>query len=199
MAEPVDPLALKGKAEVGRRVPAPRGQGGVAGHDRRLDSPMVGRERPLRMLLDAFESAAADRACHLFTVLGPAGIGKSRLVREFVSHGSARDARVLTGPVPVLRRGHHVLADHRDGDPGGGDRRGRPAGARARTRSARRSADAPDADASPRTSRDSSGSGGRGPVEAPWAVRRFFETLARERPLVAVFDDIHWAEPTCST
>ena len=29
-----------------------------------------------------------------------------------------------------------------------------------------------------------------------WAVRRLFEALARERPLVVVFEDIHWAEPT---
>src|SRR5439155_13306891 len=32
--------------------------------------------------------------------------------------------------------------------------------------------------------------------EAAWAVRRLFESLARKRPLVAVFEDIHWAEPT---
>ena len=29
-----------------------------------------------------------------------------------------------------------------------------------------------------------------------WAVARFLEEMARRRPLVAVFDDIHWAEPT---
>jgi hypothetical protein len=34
-----------------------------------------------------------------------------------------------------------------------------------------------------------------GPVEAPWAVRRFFEAMASREPLVVVFDDIHWAEP----
>ncbi|MGH2590316.1 MAG: ATP-binding protein, partial [Actinomycetota bacterium] len=37
---------------------------------------------------------------------------------------------------------------------------------------------------------------GGGPVEARWAIRRFFEAVARRQPLVAVFDDIHWAEPT---
>ena len=39
------------------------------------------------------------------------------------------------------------------------------------------------------------GSGGT-PEEAFWAVRRLFEELAREQPLVVVFDDINWAEPT---
>ena len=33
------------------------------------------------------------------------------------------------------------------------------------------------------------------PEETHWAIRRLFEALAAERPLVAVFEDIHWAEP----
>ena len=32
-------------------------------------------------------------------------------------------------------------------------------------------------------------------ADVQWAVRRLFEALARRRPLVAAFDDIHWAEP----
>ena len=42
-------------------------------------------------------------------------------------------------------------------------------------------------------------SGGASPgatEDAFWAVRKLLEHLARERPLVVVFDDIHWAEPT---
>ena len=31
--------------------------------------------------------------------------------------------------------------------------------------------------------------------ETAWAVRRLFEAAARERPLVVVIDDVHWAEP----
>jgi hypothetical protein len=77
-----------------------------------------------RTLLDAFEGVVADRACHLFTVLGPAGSGKSRLVREFGSRIEGR-AALLTGALPVLRRGHHVLAHRRDGDPGRRDQGGR--------------------------------------------------------------------------
>ena len=49
---------------------------------------MVGRERERRRLLDAFDQAVADRSCQLFTVLGAAGVGKSRLVAEVT-----RDAR----------------------------------------------------------------------------------------------------------
>ena len=53
---------------------------------------MIGRERPLALLLQLFEGAAADRACHLFTILGLAGVGKSRLVEEFVSRLEGRAA-----------------------------------------------------------------------------------------------------------
>jgi class 3 adenylate cyclase len=95
-AEPVDPLALKGKAETVGAYRLISVRTGAAGHARRLDAPMIGRERQLRTLLDAFEGAAADAACHLFTVLGPAGIGKSRLVREFGTRIGQR-ALVLSG------------------------------------------------------------------------------------------------------
>jgi len=68
----------------------------VHGRTLRLDSPMVGRRRQLAALSAAFESAVTDRAFHLFTVLGPAGVGKSRLVREFVE-GLGGIATVLHG------------------------------------------------------------------------------------------------------
>jgi DNA-binding SARP family transcriptional activator len=54
------------------------------GRPLRLDAALVGRRRALSALASSFEDAVADRALHLFTVLGTAGVGKSRLVREFV-------------------------------------------------------------------------------------------------------------------
>jgi DNA-binding SARP family transcriptional activator len=56
----------------------------VHGRALRLDSPLVGRRRQLAALSSAFESVVTERALHLVTVLGAAGVGKSRLVREFV-------------------------------------------------------------------------------------------------------------------
>ncbi|HET9437891.1 MAG TPA: adenylate/guanylate cyclase domain-containing protein [Gaiellaceae bacterium] len=81
--ERVGPLVLKGKSAP---VPAFRllelvGDMPVA---RRLDSPLVGRERERERLWRAYEDAVADRSCQLFTLLGPAGIGKSRLVADFL-------------------------------------------------------------------------------------------------------------------
>ena len=56
---------------------------GVHGRALRLDSPLIGRRRQLAALSSAFESAVTERTLHLLTLLGAAGVGKSRLVREF--------------------------------------------------------------------------------------------------------------------
>ena len=78
--EPVEPLSLKGKAEP---VPAHRLVEVVSeiGQARRaLTSTMVGRDRELEDLSRAFARAAEDRSCLLFTILGAAGEGKTRLI-----------------------------------------------------------------------------------------------------------------------
>ena len=71
-------------------------QADTYGRALRLDSPIVGRRRQLAALSSAFERAASERTLHLFTLLGPAGVGKSRLARELVE-GLAGVARVLHG------------------------------------------------------------------------------------------------------
>ena len=191
--EPVDPLALKGKAAAVDAYRLISVRAGAAGHERRLDSPMVGRERPLRMLVDAFEAARIDGACHLFTVLGPAGIGKSRLVREFTSAVDG-SARVLFGrclsygdgiafwPITEITIAAAGIAED---DP--------PDRARAAIRAELEGI--PDADLVTSHLAGVIGLEEAGPVEAPWAVRRFFEAIASRTPLIVVFDDIHWAEP----
>jgi predicted ATPase len=57
---------------------------------------MVGRRSELRLLADAFDRAVRDETCILFTVLGQAGVGKSRLVEEF-SSTIATGTQVLRG------------------------------------------------------------------------------------------------------
>ena len=69
---------------------------GAAGFARHLDAPMVGRERELALLRGAFERTVTDQACQLFTVLGVAGVGKSRLMAAFVEELGDR-ATVLRG------------------------------------------------------------------------------------------------------
>ena len=97
VAEPVEPLDLKGKTRPGLRVPPDRGRPPrAAGFARRLDAPMVGRERELALLRSAFDRTVTDQACQLFTVLGVGGVGKSRLIEAFVDALGDR-ATVLRG------------------------------------------------------------------------------------------------------
>ena len=94
--EPIEPLALKGKAEPVGAFRLGEVVGGAQPLARHLDSPLVGRERERQRLWRDFEDAVADRTCRLFTLLGPAGIGKSRLVADFLERvGDSAD--VLRG------------------------------------------------------------------------------------------------------
>jgi len=94
--EAVQPLALKGKSDL---VPAHRLLRVIEGapaFERRLDAPLVGRRDELAALRRAFDRAVLERHCRLVTVLGPPGIGKSRLAHEF-EMALAGDATVLSG------------------------------------------------------------------------------------------------------
>ena len=79
-------LALKGKPEPVPAFRLERLDAGAAGLARRLDRQLVGRERERERLRADFEDAVAARTCRLFTLVGPAGIGKSRLVADFLEH-----------------------------------------------------------------------------------------------------------------
>ena len=95
----VEPLELKGKREavVAHRLVSvdPAAEAWA----RRGDVPLVGRVRERGRLVGDFEQAVAESACHLFTLLGPAGVGKSRLVEEFVA-GVGERAVVLRARCP---------------------------------------------------------------------------------------------------
>jgi class 3 adenylate cyclase/tetratricopeptide (TPR) repeat protein len=193
--EPVSALDLKGKEEP---VPAFRlltVLTDTAGHERHLDSPMVGRGKELEMLERALEHAVTERTSHLFTLLGPAGVGKSRLVGEFLG-GSPATATVLRGRCLSYGEGItffplaeviHQAAGILEGEP--------PASARDKL--ATSLADTADGE---RIASLVGGLFGWSPPGATedsfWAVRKVLEHLARDRPVVVVFDDIHWAEPT---
>ncbi len=82
--ETVEPLALKGKTEPVAAFRLLEVLADAEALARHLETPLVGRERERQRLRRDFEDAVADRTCRLFTLLGPAGIGKSRLVVDFV-------------------------------------------------------------------------------------------------------------------
>jgi len=197
-AEDAGALTLKGKA-----APVPawrllRVTAHAPGWSRRLDSRLVGRARELAELERAFGRAADQRTCELVTVMGPAGVGKSRLTAELLS-GLGAHARVLQGRclpygegitfwpmVSVLMQ----ALDIRERDPEG----------EARRRIAELVADGAAPDDAGRVGDALApllGFGpGQGIQETYWAVRRLLERLAARGPVVVAFDDIHWAEPT---
>jgi class 3 adenylate cyclase len=166
--EPVEPLAAKGKSAplaayrlLATREPAPR----------RGEAPMIGRERQQKLLADAFASAAAERSCHLFTILGAAGVGKSRLAQEFLA--GVEDGTVVRGRCLSYGEGISywpVTEVVRQLDPD-------------ETESTALAAILGD------------GAAGSSPEEIAWSFRKLLEGRAAETPLVVVFDDVHWGEP----
>src|SRR5262249_55815067 len=82
----LEPLALKGKLEP---VVAYRLLRVHEEPDRRHEGRFVGRERELNELHDAFERADGEQRCELVTIVGDAGVGKSRLVAEFLASVAA--------------------------------------------------------------------------------------------------------------
>jgi class 3 adenylate cyclase/tetratricopeptide (TPR) repeat protein len=80
--EPIEALSLKGKTERVAAYRVMRVIQGAPAFERRLDAPLIGRQAEIAGLLEAFRKAVSERRCRLFTLLGPPGIGKSRLARE---------------------------------------------------------------------------------------------------------------------
>jgi class 3 adenylate cyclase len=93
--EEVEPLELKGKSEP---VPAYRlmGVSETASTDDRRGAPLVGREEELAALTSALDESAASSSCRLVTIVGDAGVGKSRLTSEFLAASRPR-ALLLCG------------------------------------------------------------------------------------------------------
>ena len=195
-AEPVGPLDLKG---IAKPVAAWRLLGlvsGASGSSRRLDAELVGRLEELAELKHAFERSATAGTCRLVTVMGDAGGGKSRLRRELLSRIGDR-ATALQGRCLPYGDGitfWPVASVLRDAG-GIGDRDPPPEALR---KLATLLSDAPEGESVHSALAALLGLGPSAPgiQETFWAVRKLFEHLGARRPLVVVFDDIHWGEQT---
>ncbi|HZT44840.1 MAG TPA: BTAD domain-containing putative transcriptional regulator [Gaiellaceae bacterium] len=161
----------------------------------RVDAPMVGRGRESRRLEQAFEQAVGDRSCQLFTVLGAAGVGKSRLVREFLAGVSDR-ALVARGRCLPYGEGitYWPLLEAVKEAVGLDDSASSDEAQAILAESL--SAVGADAHAHPLAELIGLAEATGGADAGPAAAQALFEALAERRPLVLVFDDIHWAEPT---
>jgi class 3 adenylate cyclase/tetratricopeptide (TPR) repeat protein len=169
--EPVEPLELKGKSEPVRAFRLLRV---LDAPERRHEALFVGRERELSIVREAWERAREQRRCELVTILGDAGIGKSRLAAEALASIEATVVRGRCLPygegitywpvVQALRQLDQLPSDE---------------AAAAVIRSLLGKTDTT-------TSAD----------EIAWAFRKTLEQAARARPLVVVFDDLHRGEET---
>jgi class 3 adenylate cyclase/tetratricopeptide (TPR) repeat protein len=170
-SEAVEPLELKGKAEP---VPAFRLVAVREAPEPQHETPFVGRVAELEALRQAWQRVCAERRCELVTVVGEAGVGKSRLTAEFLSSIEARsvDGRCLPygegitywPAVEVIRQ-----LDALPSDPAAADS----------LRSLLGESDE-----------------GTSAEEIAWAFRKLLEEQAQATPLVCVFDDIQWGEET---
>jgi predicted ATPase/DNA-binding SARP family transcriptional activator len=162
----------------------------------RRDSPMVGRERERRRLHDAFEQAISDRSCQLFTVLGSAGVGKSRLVWEFLGDVADR-ASIARGRCLPYGEGityWPLLEAVRE--TAGLDDSDSPEESHAKLVAAFGAEEGAETAAQRVAEMIGLAEAALGIEEGFAAAQALFEAVAREQPLVLVFDDIHWGEST---
>jgi class 3 adenylate cyclase len=169
--EPIEPLTLRGKAEP---VSAYRLVQLAAAPERRHATRFVGRQAELAIIRKVWDRVQAERRCELATIVGDAGIGKSRLASEILA---STDATVVRGRCLPYGEGItywpvvEVLKQLRV----------RPTDevAAVAIRSLLDESEAA-------TTAD----------EIAWAFRKTLEEAASQNPLVVVFDDIHWGEET---
>jgi class 3 adenylate cyclase len=159
--ELLGPVELKGKAEPHLPFRLASVEADARAFARRDDAPLVGRRAELGRLLALFDEVAAGGGAKLVTVVGDAGIGKSRLVREALGE-IGRRATVLVGRCPPYGEGVTYLPLRELLGHAGVD-----------------------AAALGQTSH-----------EIFSATRAIFAELAADAPVVAVFEDVHWAEST---
>ena len=184
--EPAEPVAAKGKRDPIEAWRVLETIAGAAPFARRLDAPLVGRSSELAFLRAALDGAITDQACRLVTVFGVAGIGKSRLAAELLAEVSDH-AAVLSARCLPYGNGISFLPLAELVRSAGGDE-------------AIRLAVEAEPDGALIVERVcgtvDSGATAASSEETFWAIRRLFEALARERPVVVCLEDVHWAEPT---
>ena len=219
--EELEPLTLKGKSE-----PVPAWEAvrllvsGTAARGTRTAAPLIGREDESSLLVSLFDRVVREGRPNLVTVIGQAGVGKTRLLREFatqladreqqaafrVGHCPAYGAGLAYWALGEIIRGQFEIVDTDDsqlawakllhGIEGSGDKldTDEPAERIAAT-IARPLGIEPPADVA-------SGTTGVHDAEDPQqmrdrlfsAVRSLVEAASRRWPVVIAIEDIHWAD-----
>jgi class 3 adenylate cyclase/tetratricopeptide (TPR) repeat protein len=157
-----------------------------------ISAPFVGRESELDLLENTLARTIRDRRPHVFTVYGEPGVGKSRLLREFLA--GVEGTTILAGRALPYGEGitYWPLAEMvkaaagiTDDDP--------------METAKQKLIECCGDEAIAELLGLASGvmdavEGERGQPEIAWAAREFVDELADVQPLILVFEDIHWAE-----
>ena len=155
-------------------------------------APLVGRESELELLENTFNRSLRDKRAHLFTIYGEAGVGKSRLAREFID-GLERASVLMGRALPYgegvtywpLGEMVKAAAGISDDDPL------EEAFEKLRECCAEEAvADVLGLASGLMEALD----GERSPQEIAWGAREVMQGIAEVQPLVLLFEDIHWAE-----
>ncbi len=193
-AGPLETFSAKGKSEPVSSWRLDEVRAGAERIFRRLGSPIVGRERERDLLHAAYRTALEEQSCGVVTVLGAAGVGKTRLAQEVAARSFGAtiaqgrclpygDGITFFPVTEILRSLAGLSADDDEGIVRGRIAQLLP----------------PIDESSLVTDRLAGLLSAETDVrseEAFWAVRKLLESVARSRPLVLVLEDLHWAEPT---
>jgi class 3 adenylate cyclase/tetratricopeptide (TPR) repeat protein len=191
------PIEAKGKRDAVAAWLAGEPLGGVA---ERLHgkATMVGRDREMALLSSLWSRAVDQRRPHLVTVLGPPGIGKSRLHREFAAAAEIEGGRVVRGRcLPYEERAAYGAFAQQVRELAGIAESDTPEVAHERLEyTVGRYLPPPEAGDVGRHLAVLVGMGGDTPLDRTimfYAARRFVEAIALQQPTLLVFEDVHWA------
>jgi class 3 adenylate cyclase/tetratricopeptide (TPR) repeat protein len=194
--EALDAVTVKGKAEP---IPIWGVRGSRSEQERPALAPMIGRSRELQLLATLWDKVRADRRPQIVTVIGPPGIGKSRLLRELQPtleadgvflKGRCRPYGETTG-FGAFGQQVQQLSGIYETDPS--------ATARAKLDDTMATlfpaGEAEEVSAHLAVLLGLSDEGAPDKQLLFYSVRRFVEALGSRGPTVLFFEDIHWAEP----
>jgi class 3 adenylate cyclase len=164
-------------------------------------APLVGRSRELDVLDSIWERATTERRPHLVTIVGPTGIGKSRVAAEVLHRAADAGAQQLTGRcLPYGQTSYRAFADQIraaagifESEPSTDARQ--KLGALAEQLMPPDEAETTAAHLGALIGLGAENDAVQEPIQLFFSSRRFVEEIAKDRPTVLLFEDIHWAEP----